>query len=308
MLTNQQRISSIITCFAVFFSILLVGCQEETRDISGVGIKSMSGEVVCTRLTEDYWQLWKLSLDGSSKEQLTFSLSDKRNPVFGKEGKFIYYKTNNSEAFRVDVDSKVENRSFAEYGNNNGGVIPSPKGDLFAVVIFRSQLRDSCDIWLVSLDGKVKENLTREAGVNSMPSWSPDGKKLVYVHSLGYKKYELCILDIVTRKKTKLTSVKDKNIINYPAFSPDGKTIAYSSDISGNYEIWLYDIARGSRTRLTENRYIDTYPTWSPSGNQILFTSARSGSMALWIMNRDGSDAKQVTDEIQTMDPCWSKR
>jgi eukaryotic-like serine/threonine-protein kinase len=55
--------------------------------------------------------------------------------------------------------------------------------------------------------------------------------------------------------------------------SPDGKTAAVSTGDPG--DIWLYDLARGIRTRLTFDPMTDNGPVWSPDGKAIYYSSDR---------------------------------
>ena len=76
------------------------------------------------------------------------------------------------------------------------------------------------------------------------------------------------------------------------AWSPDGKTIAYTCRkksgldyaISTNSDIYLYDIATGTHTNLTEgNMGYDTNPSYSPDGKYIAWLS----------MERDGYESDE---------------
>ena len=63
-----------------------------------------------------------------------------------------------------------------------------------------------------------------------------------------------------------------------PALSPDGGLIAYSSDESGNADIWIVDVRGGNAIRLTDDPASDTDPAWFPDGSALAFTSDRGGS------------------------------
>ncbi len=62
-----------------------------------------------------------------------------------------------------------------------------------------------------------------------------------------------------------------------PTFSPDGETIAYVSDRTGNFEIYLRQVAGGPDVNLTNDGAEDIQPAFSPDGKQIAFVSSRSG-------------------------------
>jgi len=73
-------------------------------------------------------------------------------------------------------------------------------------------------------------------------------------------------------------------------FSPDGRSVAMSLATNGNSDLYVLDLARRQRTRLTTDPSIDTSPSYSPDGKEIVFTSDRGGSPQLYIMNADGSE------------------
>jgi tricorn protease len=57
-------------------------------------------------------------------------------------------------------------------------------------------------------------------------------------------------------------------------YSPDGKQLAYVSDESGEEEVWLYDLAAGSRKKLTQHASVKGDLTWAPNSQKLAFTAA----------------------------------
>jgi serine/threonine protein kinase len=90
--------------------------------------------------------------------------------------------------------------------------------------------------------------------------------------------------------------------------SPRGDRIALQLDPGVN-DIWVLDLARGVRTRLTFGPVANTYPIWSPDGKWILYTSLRNGRFGLFRKPSDGSGAEQVllTDDQQIIANDWSR-
>jgi dipeptidyl aminopeptidase/acylaminoacyl peptidase len=85
--------------------------------------------------------------------------------------------------------------------------------------------------------------------------------------------------------------------------------IAYTSDRTGNDEIFSARVDGYGEQNLTGNAAVDQSPAWSPDGSKIAFVSDRSGRMDLWVMNWDGSDQHQVTSGdagSSDFDPAWS--
>ncbi len=67
--------------------------------------------------------------------------------------------------------------------------------------------------------------------------------------------------------------------------SPDGGKIAVSSREEDNFDIWVHDVRRGTRTRLTFSERGEYNPSWSPEGDRI----AHSFDSALEIRASDGT-------------------
>jgi len=86
--------------------------------------------------------------------------------------------------------------------------------------------------------------------------------------------------------------------------SPDGNSIAFA--LLG--DIYTMPITGGTPVRIAEGLAWEVQPRFSPDGNRIAFTSDRGGGDNIWIMNRDGSDKKQVTkEEFRLLNqPSWS--
>ncbi len=70
--------------------------------------------------------------------------------------------------------------------------------------------------------------------------------------------------------------------------SPDGTRLAYVAEEQGNSEVWVMDLARGVRTRLTFSPGRDGSPVWSPSGEEIAFASENGGHMDVFVQSASG--------------------
>nr|WP_068889316.1 amidohydrolase family protein [Pedobacter panaciterrae] len=75
--------------------------------------------------------------------------------------------------------------------------------------------------------------------------------------------------------------------------SSDGKDIVF--DLLG--DIYTMPLAGGTAALLSGGIAWEVQPRFSPNGKYISFTSDKSGADNIWIMNRDGSNKRQVTKE-----------
>lgn len=290
---------ALLNIFILCTIFLFTGCQQSQRALT-VGVKD--NPLLLSRLTGNYWQIWTMQPDGSNLRQMTTSESDKRYPSWMQESGKMLYRTNNNNAFILDIMTGQEERILTNLGLI-GSVCQSPVGEDLLVTRFRTEVLDSSDLWIVSPSGQNQRILTRDVGLQYDPVWSPDGSKIAYISGHGYQTHELIVMDSDSSNKIQLTDNKALELL--PMFSPDGEEIAYVSDLGGNYDIWVMDSDGQNPRQMTEYAGIDTRPYWSPDGQQILFVSNRSGELQLWTMNADGSDPKQLTDDLPSMDPAW---
>ena len=107
------------------------------------------------------------------------------------------------------------------------------------------------------------------------PSWSPDGKSLVFS-----MRGDIWLLPAEGGAAKALTQGPAYHF--EPTISPDGSKVALSLDIDGNLEIGIIDISGGEVERLTYDSEIDIEPIWSPDGKGIYFVSRRNGNLDIF--------------------------
>ena len=121
----------------------------------------------------------------------------------------------------------------------------------------------------------------------SLPSIAADGT-LVYLGTTGGLE-QLIWRD---RKGVKLGAVgQPQTRVRAPRLSPDDSRIAAQGwDDPPQLDIWIHDVTRGSKTRLTSHPASEQRAAWTPQGNMITFTSERDGNADIFIQSADGSD------------------
>ena len=173
-------------------------------------------------------------------------------------------------------------------------------------------------IFTYASDGSDRKMLTT-SGYNIMPSWSWDGRRVLFTSSFGGDAAEIWVMDAQGANKRQLTfGTQGGNFT--PVESPDGTQIAFSSmrRSVGHPEVWVMDIDGANQKRLTSTVVIPgqenvwtLHPSWSPDGDRIVYASTSSGQTQIWIMNADGSDQRQLTDGLgpsypDANVPVWS--
>ncbi len=97
-----------------------------------------------------------------------------------------------------------------------------------------------------------------------------------------------------------------------PAFSLEGEWVVFSSNRSGNLDLWEVSSRTGVVKSLTDDAAEDWDPGFTPDGRHLLWSSNRSGAFEIWMANADGSGARQVSKDgvdaenpTMTLDGRW---
>ncbi|MBN1163615.1 MAG: PD40 domain-containing protein [Candidatus Krumholzibacteriota bacterium] len=140
---------------------------------------------------------------------------------------------------------------------------------------------------------------------------SSRGDTLLFVSKVG-EMDAIYLYDVGDEKIVGRVSYPQVRIINSPALSPDGNRIVFSAiDRFGKSDLYLYRLAEGSFTRLTDDYFDDTDPDWHPSGHVIVFSSDRlwgepGSNRALYSLDVNSLELEQLTaGEGEDIDPRY---
>src|ERR1051326_2726139 len=166
----------------------------------------------------------------------------------------------------IEVLSRGKRKKiFEQEGWKPSGPIYSPTGHL---VFGRDE--GAAGMWAVPFS-LAKLETTGEpfliATKAGFPSISKDGTLLYAIEAPA----EMGQLVLVSREgKVEAALAQPQPNLTSPAFSRDGKRIAFVSGATGG-NIWIYDLDRGTLTRLPGDRQEVGSPAWLPGDNRILF-------------------------------------
>jgi TolB protein len=132
-----------------------------------------------------------------------------------------------------------------------------------------------------------------------MPSWNPDGSKLVHTRA-----YDIYVMDSSGQDVVRLTQRSEEK--GHPHYSPDGTRILFESLPAGvDPQIWVMNADGSGPRQLTRHGGVE--PNWSPDGTKVVYTRYENQPTlkdgVLWIIDLEGGAERQLTFKTSTTAP-----
>ena len=209
----------------------------------------------------------------------------------------------NSKPFRMDRDGRHKTDLTK---NSNGfayGFSSSPDGS-------RISYHENYQVYLADADGSNRIHIQTGHPFVFAPSWSPDGKWLLFVSGEHYD----CHPHIVRADGTGLKKLADRGgyrgVIEFldvpdyhggssdvPVWAGDSESVFYTAKIGDNVELFQITLD-GPTEQLTRTaeRTLHYHPKPSPDGNWIVYGSKRNGVRNLFLMRLSDRQEQALTD------------
>jgi len=145
-------------------------------------------------------------------------------------------------------------------------------------------------------------------GTNITPTFSPDGKTLVF--SSGIDGTDLWAVPLAGGEGPVRVTVGRGTENLSPSFSPDGRRIAFASGRLGRPEVYITDADGANPQWLTTTGFGDqsyrSDPSWSPDGRHVAFQTQIEGRFQVATINLRDRSVKQHTIEGANEQPSWA--
>lgn len=162
--------------------------------------------IVYTSLASGDLDLWSMKLDGSDKKQLTRDLGYDGGAVYSRDGKLMVWRANHP------ADAAAEQK-------------------------YRDLLKDNLtapmkmELYVANSDGSNARRITNYGCASFAPSFTPDGKHIVFSsnkNACDSRKFELFMVNLDGSGEEQITGFG--GFTSFPEFSPDGKRLVFVSD------------------------------------------------------------------------------
>lgn len=262
------------------------------------------------------FEIYSMNSDGSGVTPLTSSdFGSNSNLSMSADGTRIAFastRDGNSEIYVANSDGTGA-VNITNHDAFDGFPQLSPDGFRIVFVSDRSGVNA---LYVMNAEpGSTPREVSNTIGGYSWSKWAPVGNRFAFGDTRGGLMSDLAVSNAAGTIVQYLSNTPDFAEID-PDWSPDGSKIAFSSDRTGEGEIYVINADGTGEQRLTFTTPTpvpavptsERNPVWSPDGSRIAFRSARDGgNLDIWVMNANGSGQTRLTTATAIEDePVWS--
>jgi TolB protein len=192
-------------------------------------------------------------------------------------------RADGSKQFRLIVsDADGENaQRIAESAQPLMSPAWSPDARRLAYVSFEG---GTSAVYVQTLRTGTRERVSGRAGVNSSPSFSPDGRMLALTLSRDAGNLDVHTLDLTTQVLRQLTT--DAAIDTEASWSPDGASIYFTSDRAGGPQVYRVGTEAGQRAqRISYEGIYNARPRLSPDGKLIAVVNGENNTYRIGVVD-----------------------
>jgi len=254
----------------------------------------------------------KYARRGSCLRGWAHNITDSIWSVLTSQDGFFSTKIAYCKAINQPRKRKVMHVYVADYDGSNEqllvsnptvNVAPRWNNDAHNPLLFYSEYTNS-NVRLIAVNmDKKRKVASNYDGVNMCPSFSPDGKHVIYCASKGKGNCQLYYYAKGDLKK--LTNNSGNNVS--PTFSEDGKKVFFCSDFqTGQPQIYCYEIDKEALVRLTDSGYCAS-PNYCAKNHKVAYSKIVQGVMQVFVYDTIAREHTQITYDAGHKEECsWS--
>lgn len=167
-----------------------------------------TGRIIYTSLESGDLDLWTMNQDGTGRSRITSERGYDGGAVFSRDGKQIVWRANHPQTPAL----------MARYDELLKEHLTAPM---------------KMELFVSAADGKNRKQITANNCANFAPTFTPDGKRILFssnMHNCDGRDFELYMVNVDGTGLKQVTTFG--GFTSFPEFSPDGRTLVFSSSLN----------------------------------------------------------------------------
>jgi dipeptidyl aminopeptidase/acylaminoacyl peptidase len=205
------------------------------------------------------------------------------------------------QVFEYDTEGEAQRRLTPGYDPQAYGSL-APDGRLAFSRVTGSGRDARARIWVTDPGGGGARPLT-DGPFDYRPSWSPDGRVLLFSTELAGRAPAIARADPDGGGPPRIV-VRGRD----PVFTPDGAWVVFSAEHQGHWRLWRMrpdGTAKGMLGGGALQSFDETYPAVSPDGRFVVYVALESGRERLRIRRFDGGGDRPLLEAADGASPVW---
>jgi len=178
----------------------------------------------------------------------------------------------------------------------------SPDGQKVVMSLLRQD--GNSNIYAMDLRSRTTTRLTSSNAIDTSPSYSPDGTRVVFTSDRGGRPH-IYVMGADGSNPQRISF--GDGTYSTPVWSPRGDLIAFTKQSGGQFQIGVMR-TDGSGERILASGFLQEGPTWAPNGRVIMFfrEGAGQGGPKLYSIDLTGRNEQAIPTPQYASDPAWS--
>ncbi|MFN7993923.1 MAG: hypothetical protein U0Q18_09995 [Bryobacteraceae bacterium] len=253
-------------------------------------------------------EIWVMDPDGSNQKQVSHFNSISIMPAASPDGTkiaFTSFARGNPAIFILSTDTGRRLPFYNQVASMNATPDFTPDGKQ---IVYASTASGWAQIYIANLDGSNLRRISSTRALEVEPKVNPKtGGEMAFVSGRSGPQ-QIYRMNMDGTDVQRLSNGEGE--ASNPAWHPNGQILAFAwtrGFATGNFNIFVMDVATRSYNQLTYGAGRNENPTWAPDGRHLAFMSTRSGSEQIWTMLANGTQLQRLTTAGRNWTPVWSK-
>lgn len=242
--------------------------------------------------------------DGANTRYLSDGRSIVLTPRFSptrQEITYMSYESGEPQVYLLQIETGQR-----ELVGKFPGMTFAPRFSPDGQKVIMSLLRDdgNSNIFAMDLRSRNTTRLTNESAIDTSPSYSPDGSRVVFTSDRGGQP-QIYVMGADGSGQTRISF--GGGSYSTPVWSPRGDLIAFTKQTGGEFQIGVMK-TDGSGERILSSGFAQEGPTWAPNGRVLMFFTqgAGAGGPKLKTIDLTGRNEQSIPSKNFASDPAWS--